>query len=121
MKEKRKAPTKACPDCQEECHARLSSCKKCGFVFYKKKKRFIEDYYIKENGERVYFTDAGIYIVKRVVKDGLLVMGHGRKAHGFGFLYMGNEKKSRLVDSVYNSPHKLAVVSLKRKEKESLR
>ena len=139
MKEKRKAPTKACPDCQEECHARLSSCKKCGFIFYKKKKRFIEDwkslgigdyirvigrsgdYYIKENGERVYFTDAGIYIVKRVVKDGLLVTGHGRRAHGFGFLYMGNEKKSRLVDSVYNSPHKLAVVSLKRKEKESLR
>ena len=22
------------------------------------------DYYIKENGERVYFTDAGIYVVK---------------------------------------------------------
>tara|TARA_R100001377_G_C3105594_1_gene80696 strand:- start:65 stop:475 length:411 start_codon:yes stop_codon:yes gene_type:complete len=133
MKNKRKAPVKVCPDCQEQCHARLSSCKDCGFVFYKKKSRFIEDwksldigeyirvigrsgdYYIKDSGERIYFTDAGIYKVRRVIKDGLLVVGHGRNAHGFEFLYMGSERKSRLMDSVYNSPHKLAIVSLKRK------
>ena len=133
MKEKRKAPTKACPDCQEECHARLSSCKKCGFVFYKKKNGFIEDwktlnigdyvrvvgrsgsYYIRENGERIYFTDAGVYSVKDITKDGLVVIGVGRHSHGYAFIYMGHKKKSRLLDSVYNSPHKLASVSLKRK------
>lgn len=133
MKKKRKSPVKICPECQVECHARLASCKKCGFTFYKKKKRFIDDwkslkvgdyirvigrsgsYYIKENGEKIYFTDAGIYNVRRIVNDGLVVVGHGRHSHGFGFLYMGAEKKSPLLDSVYNSPHKLASVSLKRK------
>ena len=133
MKKKRKSPVKICPDCQQECHARLATCKKCGFVFYKKKKRFIDDwksleigqyirvigrsgdYYVKENGERIYFTDAGIYKVTGIVNDGLLVVGHGRNSHGHGFIYMGHEKRSRLLDSVYNSPHKLASVSIKRK------
>ena len=111
----------------------MASCKKCGFVFYKKKKRFIDDwkslqvgdyirvigrsgsYYIRENGEKIYFTDAGIYNVRGIVNDGLVVVGHGKNSHGCGFIYMGHEKKSRLLDSVYNSPHKLASVSLKRK------
>ena len=122
MKKKRKAPVKICPDCQQECHARLSSCKKCGFVFYKKKSRFIEDWktlkigdYIRENGERIYFTDAGVYNIKDIAKDGLVVIGVGRHSHGYAFIYMGHKKKSRLLDSVYNSPHKLASVSLKRK------
>ena len=133
MKKKRKSPVKTCPECQQECHARLASCKKCGFVFYKKKKRFIDDwkslqvgdyirvigrsgsYYIRENGEKIYFTDAGIYNVRGIVNAGLVVVGHGKNSHGFGFIYMGHEKKSRLLDSVYNSPHKLASVSLKRK------
>ena len=134
MKNKRKAPVKICPDCQEQCHARLSSCKKCGFVFYKKKNHLIEDwkklkigdhirvigrsgsYYVRENGERIYFTDAGIYNIKDIAKDGLVVIGVGKNSHGFGFIYMGHEKKSRLLDSVYNSPHKLASVSFKKKE-----
>ena len=131
---KRKQPVKPCPDCQEQCHARLATCKKCGFVFYKKKKRFIENwkeevspgdhikvvgrsgsYYIKTSGEKIYFTNPGTYLVKRVRVDGLVVIGTGRVSHGYQFLYMGKEVKSSMLDKLYNSPHKLIGVSLKRK------
>ena len=132
-KKRRGAPEKVCPDCQQRCHARLATCKKCGFVFYKKKKSIIEDwkslqrgdyirvvgrsgtYYIKENGDRIYFTDAGIYCVREIHHNGLIVTGAGRAAHGYEFLYMGSEKKSSLLDNLYNSPHKLMVCIFKRK------
>ena len=132
-KKKRTAPEKGCPDCQQRCHARLATCKKCGFVFYKKKKSIIEDwkslqcgdhvrvvgrsgtYYIKKDGDRIYFTDAGIYCVREVHHNGLTVMGTGRKSHGYEFLYMGNEKKSPLLGNLHNSPHKLMVCTFKRK------
>ena len=102
MAKKRKQPLKSCPDCQEQCHARLATCKKCGYVFYKKKKRFIEDwkeeinpgdhvrvvgrsgtYYIKESGERIYFTNPGVYLVKKILKDGIVAIGVGRICHGY--------------------------------------
>tara|TARA_R110000824_G_scaffold95111_1_gene228859 strand:- start:475 stop:897 length:423 start_codon:yes stop_codon:yes gene_type:complete len=130
---KKKAPTKSCPDCQQDCHARLATCKKCGFVFYKKKKSTIEDwqslksgdhvrvvgrsgsYYIKSNGDKIYFTNAGIYCVRDIHKDGLTVIGTGRQSHGYEFLYMGDEVKSSMLDNLYNAPHKLVCVSFKRK------
>tara|TARA_R110002020_G_scaffold126759_1_gene284652 strand:+ start:5019 stop:5459 length:441 start_codon:yes stop_codon:yes gene_type:complete len=40
---KRKAPEKQCPDCGEMCHARRSSCKDCGFIFFKKKQAVQEE------------------------------------------------------------------------------
>ena len=138
MAKKRKQPLKSCPDCQEQCHARLATCKKCGYVFYKKKKRFIENwkeeinpgdhvrvvgrsgtYYIKESGERIYFTNPGVYLVKKVLSDGIVVIGVGRICHGYEFLYMGKEKKSSMLDSMFNSPHKLVSVSLKKRKGES--
>jgi hypothetical protein len=138
MTKKRKTPVKSCPDCQEQCHARLATCKKCGFVFYKKKKKFIENwkeeinpgdhirvvgrsgsYYIKENGEKIYFTNPGVYLVDSIDKEGLVVMGIGRVAHGYEFLYMGKKVKSSMLDRLYNCPHKLVSVSLKKRKGES--
>ena len=135
-KAKKGAPTKDCPDCQEQCHARLAKCKKCGFVFYKKKNSVIEDwkslqtgdyvrvvgrsgtYYIKENGDKVYFTDAGIYNIRQVHHNGLTVIGTGRQSHGYEFLYMGAKKRSSLLDNLYNSPHKLVRVSYNKRKGE---
>ncbi len=138
MTSKKKAPQKSCPDCGQSCHARLSSCKKCGFVFYKRKNRFIEDwkeelnvgdyvrvvgrsgtYYIKANGDRIYFTDAGIYHIKEIHDNGIGVVGIGRQSHGYEFLYMGAEKKSSVLDRIFNSPHKLVSVSYKGRKGES--
>ena len=135
---KRKQPLKSCPDCQTKCHARLSKCKKCGFVFYKKKKNVVENwkeelkpgdhvrvvgrsgtYYIKENGEKIYFTNPGVYLVKHIRENGIVAIGTGRISHGYEFLYMGNEKKSSMLDNMYNSPHKLISVSLKKRKGES--
>jgi hypothetical protein len=131
---KKRAPTKSCPDCQQDCHARLSACKKCGFVFYKKKKSTVEDwkslqsgdhvrvvgrsgtYYIKESGDKIYFTEAGIYCVRGVHHNGLTVIGTGRVDHGYEFLYMGNEKKSPLLGNLYNSPHKLMLCTKRKGE-----
>ena len=132
-KKKRGAPVKSCPDCQGLCHARLAKCKKCNFVFYRKKNSVIEDwkslqsgdyvrvvgrsgtYYIKENGDKIYFTDAGVYNIKQIKYNGLTVIGTGRQSHGYEFLYMGAEERSSLLDNLYNSPHKLVRVSYKKK------
>lgn len=129
----KKMPLKSCPECQEQCHARLATCKKCGFIFYQKKKRLIEDwkrlkvgdhvrvigrsgtYYVKENGDKMYFTDPGIYSIREVHKNGLAVVGVGRRSRGYEFLYMGPEQKSSMLDNMYNSPHKLVSVSYRRK------
>ena len=138
MAKKRRQPVKACPDCNTECHARLATCKKCGYVFYKKKKRFVENwkeelnpgdhirvvgrsgtYYIKESGEKLYFTNPGVYQIKHVRENGLVVVGKGRHASGYEFLYMGKEVKSSMLDRMYNSPHKLISVSLKKRKGES--
>ena len=67
-------------------------------------------YYIKSNGDRIYFTDAGIYHIKQIHGEGLTVIGGGRQSHGFEFLYMGEEKKSKLLDNMFNAPHKLCKV-----------
>ena len=132
-KKKRGAPVKSCPDCQDLCHARLAKCKKCNFVFYRKKNSVIEDwkslqsgdyvrvvgrsgpYYIKENGDKIYFKDAGVYNIKQIHYNGLTVIGTGRQSHGYEFLYMGAEERSSLLDNLYNSPHKLVRVSYKKK------
>jgi hypothetical protein len=133
VKKRRTAPEKICPDCQRRCHARLATCKGCDFVFYKKKKSIIEDwkslrrgeyirvvgrsgtYYIKENGDRIYFTDAGVYCVREVHHNGLIVTGTGRTSHGYEFLYMGDEKRSPLMVNLYTSPHKLMSCTFKRR------
>ena len=68
-------------------------------------------YYIRSNGEKIYFTDAGIYNIRQVHEDGITVIGQGRQAHGYEFLYMGKEKKSDLIDNLFNAPHKLLKVN----------
>ena len=70
---------------------------------------------MKENGEKIYFTNPGVYLIKYIHKDGIVAIGTGRVAHGYEFLYMGKKKQSSMLDSMYDSPHKLIGVSLKRK------
>ena len=72
------------------------------------------NYYTRENGERIYFTDAGIYHIKYIhlksngdSADGLTVIGTGRQRKGFEYLYMGPVKPSDILDSITNAPHKL--------------
>ena len=68
-------------------------------------------YYIKDNGDNIYFTDAGIYHIKQKQGDGFVAVGVGRQSHGYEFLYMGKEKKSKLLDRMYSAPHKLLKVN----------
>ncbi len=67
------------------------------------------NYYIGENGERQYLTDAGIYIVKSRDDKGLVVYGN---EGGFGYIYMGPEVKSEWVPNMYRSPHKILKVNI---------
>jgi hypothetical protein len=111
----------------------LAECKTCGFIFYKKKKKFIENwkeevrpgdrikvvgrsgnYYVGENGERTYLTNPGVYLVMKIHENGIAAIGTGKVSHGYEFLYMGEEKRSSMLDSMYNSPHKLIGVALKK-------
>jgi ribosomal protein L40E len=68
-------------------------------------------YYIKESGEKEYFTHAGIYHIHKMYPQGISVVGTGRRKHGHEYLYMGKEKRSKLVDNMFNAPHKLYKVN----------
>ena len=127
----KKRGQKACSECGHINGVRAYHCKECDHPFKMKKPsksrrgRPVKDwrtlepgdyvrvvgrsgnYYIKENGDRIYFTDAGVYHIKQIHGEGMIVIGTGRQSHGFEFLYMGKEKKSKLLDRMYNAPHKL--------------
>lgn len=66
------------------------------------------NYYIGDNGEKQYMTDAGIYKIITVKDDGLIVYGMNG---GFGYIYMGPEKRSNDVPNMYRSPHKILKVN----------
>lgn len=128
---------KTCETCGTENGVRAYHCKKCDSAFKMKKlpkgrrgiivKNWKEleagdyvrvvgrsgTYFIKENGERIYFTGAGVYHIQQVSRDGIVVIGTGRRAHGYEYLYMGKEKQSTLVDNMFNAPHKLYKVNYK--------
>ena len=131
----KKRGIKICKKCGTENGVRAYHCKKCDTAFKMKKmpkgrrgiivKNWKElkvgdyvrvvgrsgTYYIKESGDKVYFTAAGIYHIKQVHGEGITVIGTGRQSHGFEYLYMGKEKKSKLIDKMYNAPHKLYKVN----------
>ena len=50
---KRKAPQKDCPSCSGKCHARASTCKSCGHVFFKKKLSIVEDWTQLQSGDEI--------------------------------------------------------------------
>jgi len=131
---KKKRGQKVCPECGTVNGVRSYYCKECDYAFKMKKRsksrrgRPVKDwrtlepgdyvrvvgrsgpYYIKDNGDKIYFTDAGIYHIKQRHGNGFVAVGVGRQSHGYEFLYMGKEKKSKLLDKMYSAPHKLLKV-----------
>ena len=122
---------KACEECGEANGVRAYHCKECEHPFKMKKKsksrkgirvrdwKTLEkgdyirvvgrsgSYYTRENGEKMYFTNAGIYKYQGRDGLGLTVTGTGRQNHGYEYLYMGPVRKSPILDSITNAPHKL--------------
>ena len=66
------------------------------------------NYYIGNNGERQYMTDAGTYTIAGQDHSGLMVYGDGE---GFGYIYMGPEVASQTVPNMYRSPHKILKIN----------
>lgn len=67
------------------------------------------NYYVNDSGERQYMSDAGVYTVKHKDSKGLVVYSNNG---GYGYIYMGPEVQSDLIDNMYRSPHKIVKVNL---------
>ena len=65
-------------------------------------------YYVSENGDKTYMSDPGIYNVVGKDNNGLRVYGKS----GYTYIYMGPEKKSPLLDNMFNAPHKIMKVNV---------
>ncbi len=63
-------------------------------------------YYLGNNGDKTYMSDPGVYTVIGKDSNGLRV--HGKS--GFNYVYMGPEKKSNLMDNMFNAPHKITLI-----------
>jgi hypothetical protein len=135
---KLKRGQKLCKNCNNTSGARAHVCKHCGHEFVannkavtckvkkKKVKKFEEisnwkelkrgdrikvigrsgNYYLGENGDKQYLTDAGVYTVQDIDLLGLHVYGGG-----YGYIYMGPEKRSDAIPNMYRSPHKIVKVN----------
>jgi len=67
------------------------------------------NYYVGTNGDKQYLTDAGIYTISDIDDNGLRVYADGG---GYGYIYMGKEMQSDLIDNMYRSPHKILKVNV---------
>lgn len=67
------------------------------------------NYYIGENGDKQYMTDAGIYTVKNHDSNGLIVYASDG---GWGYIYMGPEIPSDTIPNMYRSPHKIVKANI---------
>ena len=67
------------------------------------------NYYVNDMGERIYMSDAGVYTVYKHDSNGLVVYSSNG---GYGYIYMGEEQQSSLIDNMYRSPHKLIKVNM---------
>lgn len=65
------------------------------------------NYYMGQDGERQYLTDAGLYTVRGVDSLGLHVYDGG-----YGYIYMGPEVRSDVIPNMYRSPHKIVKANL---------
>jgi len=130
---------KLCKNCNQVNGARAHTCKFCNFEFVpasitkknkfrtKKAKKFEEvdwntlergdrikvigrsgNYYINDMGERSYLSDPGVYTIQSKDSNGLVVYSTNC---GYGYIYMGEEKQSDLIDNMYRSPHKIVKVN----------
>lgn len=136
---KLKRGQKLCKNCDKINGARAHSCKHCNHEFVpasitkknkfrtKKAKKFEDvdwttlvagdrikvigrsgNYYVNEMGERSYMSDPGVYTVKSKDTKGLVVYSTNG---GYGYIYMGPEVQSDLIDNMYRSPHKIVKVN----------
>lgn len=64
------------------------------------------NYYVSEDGDKQYLTDAGIYTVQDKDELGLRVYDGG-----YGYIYMGPETRSNTIPNMYRSPHKIVKVN----------
>ena len=101
---------KICSSCDEINGVRAFECKNCGTAL--KKGDLIRviggsgTYYISESGDKHYFTDRGKYIVSSIDKNGIVANG----PCGMCYLYMGKKKRSKLLDTMWNAPHKIILL-----------
>lgn len=126
---------KLCPSCQEINGARKYECENCGHVFRERKVVNNEclwyelvkgdqikvyqgygSYYVNSNGERVYLTDSGPYLVESVDEFGIKAFGIGKTNYGFTYIYMGPECKSPIINSIFRCPHKITKINVNRKD-----
>ena len=134
---KLKRGQKLCGKCNQINGARAYTCKHCGESFEvrakgskvkKKRVKKLESiswsdidvgqrikvmgrsgtYHINQNGEKTYMSDPGIYTIIGKDTNGLRVYGKS----GYTYIYMGPEKKSHLLDNMYNAPHKIMKVNV---------
>jgi hypothetical protein len=135
-KKKRGTPLKTCPECQIQLHARKAECG-CGYCFYQKRKSVVRNWQELKKGdivrslhgsgpywedpstkEKIYMGSYGKFKVDKVCENFIRVFGVGKfgkmqTSSSLEVLYMGDVKKSKLCDNLYNCPHKLVNVSFK--------
>jgi hypothetical protein len=136
---KLKRGQKLCKNCNNTNGARAHVCKHCATEFVsnnkptsgkikkKKVKKYEEvadwrelqkgdrikvigrsgNYYVGDNGDRQYLIDAGVYTVQDKDELGLKVYDGG-----YGYIYMGPEKRSDVIPNMYRSPHKIVKVNM---------
>lgn len=62
-------------------------------------------YTINSDGTRDYSTDKGVYKVVDIKDNGFVA--YSRRGHTF--FYMGEEKQSKWLPTMYNAPHKIYI------------
>ena len=129
---KTKRGQKLCSNCQTINGVRSYECKQCGTKFKMKRQRLgpknkqVEDhttlcrgdlirvvggsgsYYEDKEGDKHYFTDRGKYTVREIHKDYILAIG----PYGTTCLYLGQKRRSRLLDSMWDAPHKIMLLKV---------
>ena len=100
---KRKAPEKQCPDCGEMCHARRSSCKDCGFIFFKKKQAVQGMFEVVEIHDE---NKRSCGIIGRKIFAGRVRSSYRE------YIYMGEPYFDKAF-SLHKRPHKIRVIKLK--------
>ena len=129
-KTKMKRGQKLCTNCDCINGVRAYECKECGSPFKMKKarrgprKKLVENfkelnrgdtirvvggsgcYYIDKQGDKHYFTDRGKYIVQNTDDKGIQAVG----SHGYTYIYMGKKRRSKLLDNMFNAPHKVLLL-----------
>ena len=127
---KTKRGQKLCSNCETMNGVRSYECKQCGTKFKMKRVRLgpknqrVEDhttlnkgdvirveggsgsYYLDKEGDKHYFTDRGKYTVFGIYKDYILAIG----PYGTTILYMGKKRRSKLLDSMWDAPHKILLL-----------